>query len=330
MKTHWQLVAVSACLLLVAIWPARGARKSEPRLGRRVLDKVAGASAVGSSKCQGCHDEQARFYQVSRHHKPFFEVAGASGCESCHGPGSRHVESLQRKEIVNKDDLKSTRAQERSALCLSCHFSNLLAKKESFFSQHARAEVSCWDCHEEVLHHLAADGKPRPRTAFLPDAKERIVNLFAANKNEYCYRCHETQRMEFALPFRHPLERGKMTCLDCHDPHGESWRSQLLTHSVDNETDALCFRCHAEQRGPFVWQHQAIEEGCTKCHKPHGSVNRRLLTLSGNALCLQCHFETKFPGIGQIAHDSRLSRRARCLDCHIRPHGSNVSEDLTQ
>ncbi|MBI3694350.1 MAG: hypothetical protein HY238_05870 [Acidobacteria bacterium] len=324
-------ITVISFALLLAMAPAAAAdKKNDGRLGSRIAGKVPGATPIGSAKCQECHAEQAGFYEASRHHKPFFEGAAGRGCESCHGPGGRHAETLDKAQIVNKEDMGKIKAQDRSSLCLSCHFSNLLAKKDSFYSQHAQADVSCWDCHEEVLHPLAVDGKPRPAAAFLPDNKERLVNLFASNKNEYCYRCHETQRMEFALPFRHPLERGKMTCTDCHDPHGETWRTQLVTHSVGNEADALCFRCHAEQRGPFVWQHQAIEEGCTKCHKPHGSPNRRLLTVSGNALCLQCHFETRFPTVGQSPHDFKLSRRARCMDCHIRPHGSNVSEDLTQ
>lgn len=314
--------------LLAASLMATAGKRGDPKPSGRVLAKVSGATLVGSSKCKECHEDEARFYEGSLHHRPFFE--GAAGCESCHGPGSRHAETADKAQIVNKEDLQKIKAQDRSSFCLSCHFSNLLAKRDAFFSQHARAEVSCWDCHEDSLHHLAAGGKPQPRKAFLPDAKEGIVNLFARNQNEYCFRCHETQRMEFALPFRHPLERGKMTCTDCHNPHGDPWRNQLVTHSVGNEADALCFRCHAEQRGPFVWQHQAVEEGCTKCHKPHGSPNRRLLTVSGNALCLQCHFETRFPAVGQTAHDFKLSRRARCFDCHIRPHGSNVSEDLTQ
>jgi predicted CXXCH cytochrome family protein len=308
---------------------AAGKRRSS-KTSDRLLRKVPGATFVGSSKCKECHQEQALFYESSLHQRPFFEDAVGRGCESCHGPGSRHSETADKTLIVNKEDMQKIKAQERSSLCLTCHFSNVLAKRDAFFSQHARVEVSCWDCHEEVRHGLAINGKPQPRKAFLPDAKEGIVNLFARDQNEYCYRCHETQRMEFALPFRHTLGRGKMTCMDCHDPHGDRWRDQLITHSVGNEADALCFRCHAEQRGPFVWQHQAVEQGCTKCHKPHGSPNRRLLTVSGNALCLQCHFETRFPAVGQIAHNFSLSRRARCFDCHIRPHGSNVSEDLTQ
>jgi predicted CXXCH cytochrome family protein len=325
----WRMKIV-VLVAFAAVAPAAMAGKKGGKPAGRVLEKVPGAIPIGSATCRECHEDAARFYEGSLHHRPFFESVLGRGCESCHGPGSLHAETADKARIVNREDLQRIAAQERSSLCLSCHFANLLAKRDAFFSQHARAEVSCWDCHEDLLHHLAAGGRPQPRKAFLPDAKEGIVNLFGRSQNEYCYRCHETQRMEFALPFRHPLERGKMACTDCHDPHGDPWRNQLVTHSIDSEADALCFRCHTEQRGPFVWQHQAIEEGCTKCHKPHGSPNRRLLVVSGNALCLQCHFETRFPAIGQSAHDFKLSRRARCVDCHIRPHGSNVSEDLTQ
>ncbi len=318
--------------LLIAFSLAAPASLSQKRNGppSRPVREIPGAELVGSSKCAECHAPEAGFYQATRHHRPFFTGAVGRGCESCHGPGSKHVQTADKNDIVNSKDLRKASPQQRSERCLSCHAANVRPTTGWFFSQHANSEVSCWDCHQEALHHLAADGKPLPGRRFLPDSKEQLTNLFAANRNEYCFRCHESQRMEFALPFRHRLERDKMACVDCHDPHGESWRQQVTTHSVENQSDALCFRCHAEQRGPFVWQHQAMEEGCTKCHKPHGSVNRRLLNVSGNALCLQCHFERQFPNIGQSNHAFRLGRFSRCLDCHIRPHGSNVSEDLTQ
>lgn len=336
--TEIRLLALGVALL-AALGARTGAETdaAPPRTGKTLRASggaaapgTGEASAVGSEKCAECHPEIADFYRASRHQRPFFRGMPGMGCESCHGPGSKHAESADPGEIINREQLRKYVAHQTSDACLSCHRTNLRHIQGWFFSQHSRAEISCWDCHAEALHHLAKDGKPLPASALLPDSKERITNLFAANPNEYCYRCHERQRMEFALPFRHPLERGKMACVDCHNPHGESWRQEAPLHSVENESDALCFRCHAEQRGPFVWQHQAMEEGCTACHRPHGSPNRRLLRTSGNALCLQCHFERQLPRIGQADHQFRLSRSARCVDCHIRPHGSNVSEDLTQ
>ncbi len=323
-------VRVLGWALLVAVLGLPAASGAVQKPSPTAVRAVSGATPIGSGKCAECHSEIAAFYQAGRHHKPFFVGGPGAGCESCHGPGSKHAESASKADILNQEDLKKLSAQQASERCLSCHRSNLRSIQGWFLGQHARAEVSCWDCHGEALHHLAKDGRPLPTRSFLSNSKERITNLFVVNRNEYCYRCHERQRMEFALPFRHPLERGKMACVDCHNPHGEAWRQQVATHSVENESDALCFRCHAEQRGPFVWQHQAMEEGCTGCHRPHGAANRRLLRVSGNTLCLQCHFERQFPTIGQSAHEFRLGRFARCVDCHIRPHGSNVSQDLTQ
>jgi Doubled CXXCH motif (Paired_CXXCH_1). len=59
---------------------------------------------------------------------------------------------------------------------------------------------------------------------------------------------------------------GKMSCADCHDPH----RGEILTVGAVGETakNESCLKCHNAQRGPFVFEHEAIREGCTLCHKP--------------------------------------------------------------
>jgi len=43
--------------------------------------------------------------------------------------------------------------------------------------------------------------------------------------------------------------------------------------------EETCLRCHADKRGPFVFEHPPVKvEGCEGCHVPHGSMNARLLT----------------------------------------------------
>ena len=75
----------------------------------------------------------------------------------------------------------------------------------------------------------------------------------------------------------------------------------------------LCFKCHADKQGPFVYEHVPVKtEGCTSCHTPHGSTNPRLLRVSQvNLLCLQCH---TFPMQGPAGPTTirRLNKLAHC------------------
>ena len=52
-----------------------------------------------------------------------------------------------------------------------------------------------------------------------------------------------------------------------------------------------CLKCHPAQRGPYVFEHEAMQEGCTTCHTAHGSVNAKMLTVRDSNLCLKCHFQ---------------------------------------
>ena len=50
-----------------------------------------------------------------------------------------------------------------------------------------------------------------------------------------------------------PIREGKITCSDCHNPHG-SVTEKLIRQASVNE---VCYTCHAEKRGPFLWEHAA-------------------------------------------------------------------------
>ena len=73
-----------------------------------------------------------------------------------------------------------------------------------------------------------------------------------------------------------PMLEGKMSCSSCHNPHG-SITPALLKEPSLNDT---CFTCHAEKRGPFLWEHAPVVESCTNCHDPHGSNHDKMLKLS--------------------------------------------------
>ena len=98
-----------------------------------------------------------------------------------------------------------------------------------------------------------------------------------------------------------------------------------------------CAQCHREETRPYVFEHEALREGCTVCHNPHGSVNRTLLAASDANLCLRCHAQVQTAGskggqiyIGKVPHAAYLSQGA-CWSagCHSAVHGSNLTPRLT-
>ncbi len=204
--------------------------------------------------------------------------------------------------------------------CAACHEKEF---KEFQLSTHSRIAVKdvpegvpqgCEMCHGPGSVHADQDGK-----------RGTIIN---PRKNpEVCFQCHMDKKAEFRLPFHHPVLEGKMSCSDCHTAHGPEVRPWTTTSM--NDVNETCFKCHAGKQGPFVWEHEAVREGCTTCHKVHGSVNDKMLVARDNNLCLRCHTQMNFPTIGKQNHGTRLPQ-GTCFSagCHTAVHGSNYDDHL--
>jgi predicted CXXCH cytochrome family protein len=186
-------------------------------------------------------------------------------------------------------------------------------------AQGANAEnIGCESCHGPGSVHSESGG-----------ARDTIIN--PKRSPEACFQCHLDIRGKFNLPHSHPVLAGKVSCTDCHDPHkGNAIKGS--TFSLTGQMDT-CAHCHIAQRGPFVFEHEAVREGCTTCHDPHGSVNDKLLVQRNQNLCLKCHFQQQTTTgkllIGGSDHTSRLSR-GTCWSagCHEAVHGSQIGSSL--
>jgi DmsE family decaheme c-type cytochrome len=92
----------------------------------------------------------------------------------------------------------------------------------------------------------------------------------------------------------------------------------------EDSVNENCYTCHAEKRGPFLWEHAPVNESCTNCHEPHGSTNLRLLKVRQPRLCQQCHIESRHP---TSPYNPRLGPKQvvnrSCVNCHQKIHGSN-------
>jgi DmsE family decaheme c-type cytochrome len=93
--------------------------------------------------------------------------------------------------------------------------------------------------------------------------------------------------------------------------------------------DEACASCHAEKRGPVLWEHAPVSENCTTCHDAHGSNNDRMLVAKQPFLCQRCHVTSRHPPTiydGTVMATSTSANKMygrSCVVCHQNIHGSN-------
>ncbi len=267
-------------------------------------------SPKGADTCLGCHEEPGVLGIFSTPHAvardprtPFAQQQ----CESCHGPGGDHARRLRPGQERPAPLAFATHAtlseSGTNGICLSCHQSAALTHWTG--SIHEREGIACIDCHQ--LHAL----------------KDPVMTR--GGQAGVCVECHAQVRAESFQASHHPIREGQTICSDCHRPHG-NLHDDLLVRETTNQT---CFECHAEKRGPFLWEHAPAAEDCTSCHKAHGSNHPALLRKRAPLLCQECHSRAGHPAIPHT--EARLPQKApsamlllgSCTNCHSQVHGSN-------
>lgn len=298
---RWLLLgAVGVCLLAV---PETFAGPAEGVPG----EQVAPSGYVGTETCLECHDEGESFSATLHGRADLADWSGAEGCESCHGPGEAHAEEGDIELIVSFADVAAQRANEA---CLSCHEGGDLTFWHG--STHETFDVTCTSCHK--VHQPWTSDHMLANRGTEMEAHRGIKR----GNTDLCLSCHEDQRKHMYARSSHPLRFGQMSCDDCHSPHGSPTQNAVAATSVNDK----CYECHAEKRGPFLWEHAPVRDNCLSCHDAHGSNQKSLLTVAAPRLCQSCHLfghHQTVPGL-----DSQVWNLNRsCVNCHPRIHGSN-------
>ncbi len=306
-----------------------------PFLGLALLVS-GGAMAEGGEgrdpkkDCVECHEG---FYAITRtkHHvqgDPRTPKAQNAECSGCHGDLSAHQATPRVKGLVPISFGAKAPPGPQNESCMNCHQAGTRIHWEG--SKHQQTQTSCASCHRM---HAPKD------PVLVPETQASV-----------CFDCHKDRRAEMHRLSTHPTKSGFITCSSCHASHGSSSQRASLQKDSVNET---CYTCHAQFRGPFLWEHRSAQDDCTNCHNPHGTNNPPMLKVRQPFLCQQCHQNLNHanivqsgtrlqPGVlgeftpnvfgtntanriansGQMGQAERLVGNA-CANCHMKIHGSN-------
>jgi predicted CXXCH cytochrome family protein len=205
--------------------------------------------AIGAD-CLFCHAGQVETLGRSTHRMQIHEAA--IGCERCHGPGSLHVERHKLKTpavevnavdytIVNPAHLSRELAE---AVCQQCHLESGAA--DATVSRRGRklTDFRPGLRFQDFRQVYVADGA---------DSGMTVVGHVEQMHQSRCYQASAT-----------------LTCLTCHDPHGEPEPAQRTAYYR-----SVCLECHRAEGCKVSADRRARESpdnDCVKCHMPRSAT----------------------------------------------------------
>jgi tetratricopeptide (TPR) repeat protein len=210
---------------------------------------------LASYECVFCHDG---YPQIPAGHdtagsEPVFsgDLPEGIDCQRCHGPGGRHVDTVQtagsnremiRASIVNPGRLSP---KLRMDLCMQCHLEPTSTAVPSLIRRFNRGPFSFTASEPLGAFLLAFDHAPGVQH----DDKFEIVNSSA-------YRLRQSRC------FRE--SKDALTCDTCHDPHRTLRGEEAVRHYSE-----VCRQCHAATFDVLVAKGMhPVSTECVTCHMP--------------------------------------------------------------
>jgi len=250
--------------------------------------RILGAEP-GFNNCQQCHGSQIQTAFDAQNKKYVTKYKSLSiNCESCHGPGRRHVELAKSGKIEAAEDIGM---QSLAAL----------TKEESFevcFRYHSLKDViqPGYLPGKNLQEYYALKFPILGETPYHPDGRTRAFAYQEGHLYSDCYL------------------NGSMTCVDCHDPHAQNYRDVNGVKLNGRFDNGQCTGCHASKvlSAERHSHHQKDSAGnlCTSCHTPylqHPAMGTRLRFARA---------DHTIP-IPRPEFDAKLGIENACAKCHV-------------
>ncbi len=192
--------------------------------------------------CLFCHANRAHALPgyKNRYEEPIFDGC-VIGCERCHGPGARHIESAEKLDIVNPKKLTAALAD---AVCEQCHLTGV-----------------------RVLPYGRQLYDFRPG---LPLDEFFSVFVYASRPGEKQPAVTHVEQMHESRCYQGSSGEAKLRCATCHNPHQYVGSSQRVANYR-----ASCLACHEKQGCslPRAFRlRTSKEDSCIDCHMPRQST----------------------------------------------------------
>lgn len=294
------LTTMAFCFnVMSAPWDDQPPKEVEALLDKKFAEGKY--SSKGADTCLMCHRKSPKVMELFDGVHGNADVKGSPmadlQCEACHGPLGSHNRG-GKEPMITFGSNSPVPAEKQNSVCMSCH--NDDERMAWSGNHHDNADVSCANCHQVHTGH------------------DPITDR--ATEVAVCTNCHTQQKADMNKRSSHPLKWQQMVCSDCHNPHGTLADASLKQMSVNEN----CYSCHAEKRGPKLWEHAPVTEDCAACHNPHGSVNEAMLISKPPMLCQQCHASVGHTSNAVFGgNPNAFNAGQSCMNCHSQVHGSN-------
>lgn len=200
------------------------------------------------SNCQNCHGSQiaVQYDKESRKYKTEYSTLQIN-CESCHGPGKRHMEIVSKAGFERLQDIGmealATASKERSlTVCFQCHATKDIINEEPYLPG-------------APFNDYFSVKLPVFQETFTVDGRVKSFGYQSTHLFSDCYL------------------NGSMTCVDCHDPHSQGYRDVFGKALAGRFDNGQCTSCHASKKLATEQHthHKSDSAGtlCASCHMPY-------------------------------------------------------------